>query len=80
MTTNTKNKKVYASYKPLYETLKKRNLSISYLVQHGIILESTVTRMNNGFNLQSTIEELCDYLKCSKEEVVEYIPLPEKED
>ena len=72
-----RNKNVYASYKPLYETLKKKNMSISDLVAHGIIRETIITRMNNGFDLPSTIVELCDYLKCSKEEVVEYLPIPE---
>ena len=65
-----RNKEVYASYKPLYETLKKKNMSISDLVAHGIIRETIITRMNNGF----------DYLKCSKEEVVEYLPVPGKEE
>ena len=73
-----RNKNVYASYKPLYETLKKKNISISDLVARGILRETVITRMNNGFDLPSTIEELCDYLKCSKEEVVEYYPVPEK--
>ena len=73
-----RNKNVYASYKPLYETLKKKNISISDLVARGILRETIITRMNNGFDLPSTIRELCDYLKCSKEEVVEYYPVPEK--
>ena len=73
-----RNKNVYASYKPLYETLKKKNMSISDLVAHGILRETIITRMNNSFDLPSTIRELCDYLKCSKEEVVEYYPVPEK--
>jgi DNA-binding Xre family transcriptional regulator len=75
-----RNKEVYASYKPLYETLKKKNMTISDLVAHGIIRETIITRMNNGFDLPSTIEELCNYLKCSKEEVVEYLPVPGKEE
>ena len=75
-----RNKEVYASYKPLYETLKKKNMTISDLVAHGIIRETTITRMNNGFDLPSTIEEICNYLKCSKEEVVEYLPVPGKEE
>ena len=74
-----RNKNVYASYKPLYETLKKKNMSIYDLVAHEIIRESTITRMNAGFDLPSTIAELCDYLKCSKEEIVEYYPVPEKQ-
>ena len=73
-----RNKNVYASYKPLYETLKKKNISISDLVARGILRETVITRMNNGFDLPSIIESLCDYLKCSKEEVVEYYPVPEK--
>ena len=73
-----KNKKVYASYKPLHETLKKKNISMSDLIAHDIITETVITRMNSGFDLPSTINTLCDYLKCSKEEIVEYYPVPEK--
>lgn len=73
-----RNKEVYASYKPLHETLKKRNLSISYLLAHDIITQTTVTRMNNGFDIPSVIDKLCDYLKCSKEEIVEYLPIPKE--
>ena len=71
-----RNKNVYASYKPLHETLKKKKISMSDLVAHDIITETVITRMNSGFDLPSTIEKLCDYLKCSKEEVVEYLPVP----
>ena len=74
-----RNKNVYASYKPLHETLKKKKISMSELIAHDIISETVITRMNSGFDLPSTIEKLCDYLKCSKEEVVEYYPVPEKE-
>lgn len=74
-----RNKNVYASYKPLYETLKKKNISMYDLIAHEIITETVLTRMNCGFDLPSTIEKICDYLKCSKEEVVEYYPIPEKE-
>ena len=69
-----------ASYDPLYETLKKRNLTMSYLVQKGVIYPSDLTRMNNGFDLPNLIARLCDYLQCSKEDVVEYITIPEMED
>lgn len=75
-----RNKKVYASYKPLHETLKKKNISMSDLIVHGIITETVITRMNAGFDLPSTINTLCDYLKCSKEEIVEYLPLLGKEE
>ena len=73
-----RNKKVYASYKPLHETLKKKNISMSDLIAHDIIRESTITRMNNGFVLTSTVAALCEYLKCTEEEVVEYYQVPEE--
>ena len=75
-----KNKEVTASYKPLYETLKKHNLSVSDLVQRGILSSTQVHRMSCGFDLQQTIAELCDYLNCSKEDIVEYIPIPKEEE
>ena len=71
-----RDKKVYASYKPLYETLKKKNITMFDLVTHEIITETVITRMNCGFDMPSVIRNLCDYLKCSKEEIVEYLPVP----
>lgn len=70
-----RNNEVYASYKPLYETLKKKNLTMYDLVKHDVLTETVITRMNCGFDLPSTISKLCDYLECSKEEIVEYIPI-----
>lgn len=51
-----RNKNVYASYKPLHEALKKKNISMSELIAHDIITETVITRMNSGFDLPSTIE------------------------
>ena len=53
---------------------------MSYLVQTGIIYPSDVTRMNSGFNMPVLIATLCDYLQCSEEDIVEYIPIPEIEE
>ena len=46
-----RNNEVYASYKPLYETLKKKNLTIYDLVKHDVLTETVITRMNCGFDL-----------------------------
>ena len=53
---------------------------MSYLVQTSIIYPSDVTRMNSGFNMPVLIATLCDYLQCSEEDIVEYIPIPEIEE
>ena len=68
---------IRASYKPLHETLKKRGLSMSYLVDHEILTTTEVTRMNSGFVMPRKTSELCDYLQCSEEEIVEYYTAPE---
>ncbi|MBQ9021917.1 MAG: helix-turn-helix transcriptional regulator [Eggerthellaceae bacterium] len=72
------NKEVTASYNPLYETLKERNLTMSDLVQRGILSPTEVLRMSNGFALSQAIAALCDYLNCSEEDIVEYIPIPKE--
>ena len=74
-----RNKKVYASYKPLHETLKKHNLSMYDLIKLDLIQETTTTRMAAGFVMPRVIATLCDYFKCSEEEIVEYIPIPEEQ-
>ena len=73
------NKKVYASYKPLYKTLKKHNLSMYDLIKLELITETITTRMAAGFVMPRVIATLCDYFKCSEEEIVEYIPIPEEQ-
>ena len=73
------NKKVFASYKPLHETLKKHNLSMYDLIQMDLITETITTRMAAGFVMPRVIAALCDYFKCSEEEIVEYIPIPEEQ-
>ena len=49
-----------ASYDPLYETLKKRNLTMSYLVQKGVIYPSDLTRMGIRRDYADLI---CGYIK-----------------
>lgn len=72
------NTEVTASYDPLYETLKQRNLTMSDLVQRGILSPSQVLRMSSGFAMSHVIAGLCDYLECSEEDIVEYIPIPKE--
>ena len=72
------NKKVFASYKPLYETLKKHNMSMYDLIQFDLIRETTITRMAAGFVLPRIVAALADYFKCPEEEIVEYISIPEE--
>ena len=72
------NKNVFASYKPLYETLKKHNLSMYNLIQMELITETNTTRMAAGFSMPRVVAKLCDYFKCSEDEIVEYIPIQEE--
>lgn len=74
-----RNKNVYASYKPLHETLKKHNLSMYDLIKLDLITETNTTRMAAGFVMPRVVAALCDYFKCSEEEIVEYIPIPEEQ-
>ena len=71
-------KNVFSSYKPLHETLKKHNLSMYDLIQKELITRTTVTRMSAGFSMPRVVSTLCDFFKCSEDEIVEYIPIPEE--
>lgn len=68
------------SYRPFYETLRKRNLTEYALIfKHGIPA-NTLHRMKHGEAITTkTLDELCFILDCSVSEVLEYVR-PEMEE
>ncbi len=66
------------SYKPLWKTLKEKNISQYYLLQQGIgnrVLDSL--RNDRNINML-TLERLCDVIGCTPNDIIEFIPEEKK--
>ena len=62
------------SYKPLWKTMKEKNVSQYHLLQQGIgnrVLDSL--RKDKNINML-TLEKLCEIIGCSPNDIVEFIP------
>ena len=66
------------SYKPLWKTMKEKNVSQYQLLQAGIgnrVLDS----LRNGKNINMlTLEKLCKIIGCTPNDIVEFIPEEKK--
>ena len=61
------------SYKPLFETMKKKNISSYRLNQEGIS-RGTYFSIQKGEGISThTINKLCSILDCSVSDIIEYI-------
>lgn len=61
------------SYKPLFETMKKKGIT-SYRLQKMGFSRSTYNAIQHGKSISTnTIDQLCSLLKCSISDVIEYI-------
>ena len=66
------------SYKPLWKTMKEKNISQYHLLQQGIgnrVLDSL--RKDKNINML-TLEKLCDIIGCAPNDIVEFIPEEKK--
>ena len=63
------------SYKPLYQTLKKKGISTYKLINEYHISRSLLDRLKHDKPITTvTINDLCIILDCRIEEILEYIP------
>ena len=63
------------SYKPFYETLKKRELSTYKLINNYGISRSLLDRLKHNKPLSTvTINDLCNILSCNVEDILTFIP------
>lgn len=63
------------SYRPFFETLKKKGITQYNLIFKQGFTGSTIQRMRAGEHITTeTIETLCFILDCRVEDIVEYIP------
>ena len=61
------------SYQPLFETMKRKQITSYALFQQGFS-KATYYSIQKGNSVSTnTIEQLCKLLKCSVSEVMEYI-------
>lgn len=62
------------SYKPFWETLKKRNMTTYALINKHSISSATIDRMKKGKGISTMkIEDFCRILDCSVSDIIEYI-------
>lgn len=60
-------------YSPLWETMKKKNVSQYKLLQSGIDNKTLDTLKKNKNITLYTVEKLCDILDCTPNDIVEFI-------
>lgn len=61
------------SYKPLYETMKKKNITTYKLIKDYGVSRSLIDRLKHDKPISTvTLNDLCRILNCSVEEVLIY--------
>jgi len=62
------------SYEPLYETMKRKNMSTYKLINQFGLSRSLLDRLKHNKPITTvTINDLCTYLDCSVEEILVFI-------
>ncbi|MBE5757258.1 MAG: helix-turn-helix transcriptional regulator [Clostridiales bacterium] len=62
------------TYKPFYETLKKKGISTYKLINKYNISKSLIDRLKHNKPITTvTLNDLCMILNCRIEEVIEYV-------
>ncbi len=60
-------------YSPLWETMKQKEISQYYLIQHGIA-GKTIYNMKRSCHISTaTLEKLCDLLDCEPNEILRFV-------
>ena len=66
------------TYKPLWETMKKKGVTTYALIQKHNISSSTIHRLRHDQGITTQlIDDLCRILNCKVEEVLKYEPSDE---
>ena len=61
------------SYKPLYETMKKKGISTYKLINEFGVSRSLLDRLKHNKPISTvTLNDLCSFLDCKVEEILEY--------
>lgn len=63
------------SYSPFYRTLKEKEISTYKLITRFGISRSLLDRLKHNKPISTqTLDDLCGYLHCNVEDILEYIP------
>lgn len=61
------------SYRPLWETMKAKEISQYYLLQNGVD-NRTLSGLKHNKNITAlTLEKLCKILDCTPNDIIEFI-------
>lgn len=61
------------SYTPLWETMKKKNVTTYTLIQEHQIQSKTIYNLKRNKNIStSTLERLCDILECTPNDILTF--------
>ncbi len=62
------------SYEPLYKTLKEKGITTYKLINHFNISRSLLDRLKHNKPITTvTINDLCTYLDCNVQDILEYV-------
>lgn len=62
------------SYKPFYETLKRKNISTYKLINTYGVSRSLIDRLKHNKPISTlTLNDLCSFLDCRVEDILVYI-------
>lgn len=62
------------SYAPLYKTLKEKGISTYKLINDFGVSRSLLDRLKHNKPITTvTINDLCSYLECKVEDILEYV-------
>ena len=61
------------SYTPLWETMKKKNVTTYTLIQEHQIQSKTIYNLKRNKNISTaTLERLCDILECTPNDILTF--------
>ena len=62
-------------YSPLWETMKRKNISTYYLINKCGISSSTIHSLKHNIGITTTtINDLCNILNCNVDDIMKHIP------
>ena len=63
------------SYRPLWETMKKKNITAYFLTEEKGFSTNTISRLRHNKHMTTdTMERLCEILDCTPNDIVEFLP------
>ncbi len=65
------------SYAPMWETMRRKNITTYNLIQDYKFSRGTLDSLKQGRNISTaTLDDICKILDCRVEDVLEFIPEP----